>query len=116
MSFRDLAQATTDQVFARLGEAATFESWLSGAPPTFAAPVAITILPTTEDTIVGMPDGHDIIAAETLFEIRVSELARPKVNDRITIIATGQRFRIRSDPRRRDKRGLKWLVGCGKEI
>lgn len=113
MSFADLAQSATDTTFETLGVAATYEALVPAVPEAFAAPLAVTLLPTTRDAVVSGFNGTSTITDETWFEVRVSELAAPIVKSRVTI--AGVIYRISSAPHRRDKRGLKWTFGCRKE-
>lgn len=113
MSFDDLARLNVDQTFATLGAPAIYEALTSPNPEAFAAPVTVTVLPTTRDAIVAGFSGTSTITDERLFEVRVSEIAEPVRNSRMTI--GGIVYRISNAPHRRDKRGLKWTFGCKKD-
>lgn len=113
MPFAEPAQRVTDAVFARNGIPATYEALTGSNPETFADPVDVTLLPTTRDAIVAGFNGTATITDERLFEVRVTEIAEPTKKSRVTV--DGIVYRISSDPTRRDKRGLKWTIGCRKD-
>jgi hypothetical protein len=113
MTFVDEAQATTDTTFEMLGAPAIYYARIGTEPEIFAPALAITVLPTTRDGVVSGYTETTLISAERIFEIRVSEVAAPARNDRL--VFGGITYRILEDPIRRDKRALKWTVGCKKE-
>lgn len=107
------AQDVVDSAFATFGRAATFEAQMAASPETFATGVAVTLIPTTRDREIGGFSSTSILADEALFEVRLTEVAAPKRQDRITV--DGVKYRIHSDPLRRDRFGLVWRIGLRTE-
>jgi hypothetical protein len=113
MTFAADAQDVVDSAFATFGRAATYEAQTAASPETFAAPVTVTLIPTTRNRELGGFSSTSVLADEALFEVRLTEVAAPKRHDRITM--DGIKYRIHSDPMRRDRFGLVWRIGLRTE-
>jgi hypothetical protein len=113
MTYADLAAAAVDTAFETFGIAASYYSRAGTQPETFAAVAAVTLIPTTNDATLGAFAGSNLVTDQNLFEVRVSEVAAPKEQDRVVI--SGVTYRIKGKPHRRDRRGLKWTFGLIKE-
>jgi hypothetical protein len=75
--------------------------------PAGADPVPVRVIARRPDTIVGFGDTR--IHAETAtFEVRASEVASPRPDDRLVV--DGQTFVIQGEPERRDPDRLVWTV------
>ena len=88
-----------EDCFAHLGKEAQYQS--SGA-----APFPIRVLIKQPDTAYEMGDGQ-VIGHMAIFEIRIDELAFPKVGDQLVI--AGNRYKIFSEPLR-DASNTVWEI------
>ena len=79
-----------EDCFAHLGKEALYQS--SGA-----APFPISVLIKQPDTAYEMGDGQ-VIGHMAIFEVRIDELAFPKVGDQLIIAST--RYKIFAEPLR----------------
>lgn len=88
-----------DDCFAHLGKEALYQS--SGA-----APFPIRVLIKQPDIPYEMGDGQ-VIGHMAIFEVRIDELAFPKVGDQLII--AGSRYKIFSEPLR-DSSNTVWEI------
>jgi hypothetical protein len=75
--------------------------------PAGGTPVEVRVIAKRTDTIVGF--GETRIHAETaMFEVRASEVASPRPDDRLTI--GGETFVVQGEPERSDPDRLVWSL------
>jgi hypothetical protein len=93
-------QGAVDATFAAFGIDAVYT-------PAGGEPVPVRVIAKRPDTIVGFGDTR--IHTETAtFEVRASEVANPRTEDRLTL--DGETFVIQGEPERRDPDRLVWTV------
>jgi hypothetical protein len=93
-------QGAVDVTFAAFGIDAVYAS--AGGEP-----VPVRVIARRPDTIVGF--GEIRIHAETaIFEVRASEVAKPRPGDQLTV--GGDTFVIQGEPERRDPDRLVWSL------
>jgi hypothetical protein len=88
---------------------ATFAAFAVDAvyTPAGGDPVPVRVIARRPDAIVGFGDTR--IHAETAtFEVRASEIADPRPDDRLTV--DGQAFVVQGEPERRDPDRLVWTL------
>jgi hypothetical protein len=91
-----------DATFAALGIEAVYM-------PAGGEPVSARVIARRPDTIVGFGDTR--IHAETAtFELRASEVANPRPDDRLTV--AGETFVVQGEPERRDPDRLVWNLNA----
>jgi hypothetical protein len=91
-------QGVVDATFAAFGIDAVYT-------PAGGDPVPVRVIARRPDTIVGF--GETCIHAETTtFELRASEVAKPRPDDQLTI--GGETFVAQGEPERRDPDRLVW--------
>jgi len=88
-----------EDCFAHLGKEALYQS--SGA-----APFPIRVLIKQPDTAYEMGDGQ-VIGHMAIFEVRIDELAFPKIGDQLII--AGNRYKIFAEPLR-DASNTVWEI------
>jgi hypothetical protein len=89
-----------DATFAAFGIDATYT-------PAGGEPVAVRVIARRPDTIFGFGDTR--IHAETvIFEVRASEVANPRPDDKLTVGA--EAFVVQGEPERRDPELLVWAL------
>jgi hypothetical protein len=70
-------------------------------------PVPVRVIARRPDTIVGFGEAR-IYAETATFELRASEIANPRPDDKL--IVDGQTFVVQGEPERRDPDRLVWTV------
>jgi hypothetical protein len=75
--------------------------------PAGGEPVSVRVIARRPDTIVRF-DETRIHAETATFELRASEVTRPRPGDQLTV--GGDTFIVQSEPERRDPDGLLWTV------
>jgi hypothetical protein len=89
-----------DATFAAFGIEAVYT-------PAGGEAVSVRVIARRPDTIVGF--GETRIRTETAtFEVRASEIADPRPDDRLTV--DGQAFVVQGEPERRDPDRLVWTL------
>ena len=96
------AQRAVDAVFRQFGEAALYR--VGGADPS----TPVTVIPNTAEA-VDSPFEANRVAASTVYELRVSEIAQPGKTDTIELELTGETLRVGSF-NKEDTLGLVWTL------
>lgn len=113
MAFEDDAQSTVDAAFDSFGRAGTFQSQIKSDPPVYAVAVPVSVIPALRDAITDGFGGTAVTVGEALFQVRGGEILQPKKGDRLVVSSIP--YIVASDPQRRDRFGLVWLLGTKRE-
>jgi len=110
MSIKQHLRHAIDQAYDRHGENATYQVW-DAKQAQLGDPFHVRVLPATRDRLVDF-GLVDVLQDETLFRIRVSEVAKPKKNDAVTCDGT---VYLVTTAHRDGRYGLEWVVGVSKQ-